>query len=246
MRGRGRRGQAPVASSPVGPPYKRGMLDHEVVPAVAGRTDGACVVLHGLGDSREGWRPVASAFLPPTVATVLVDAPDPYYGGFAWFPIPGMTAPEHTQADMEAGIRRSRGLLRELIDHLLVDLRLESRQLMLLGFSQGCCMALDAALRDPRTFAGVVGISGFVADLDDLPAGLSPVAREQSILWTHGHYDPVVPLDWAEACHQALRGFGLEPDFRLYAKDHTVDPEHELPEMRRWIAQRFQHPTRSG
>ena len=221
----------------------RPMLDYEIVPPTAGKAHAACIVLHGLGDSREGWRPIASAFLPPGVATVLVDAPDPYAGGgFSWFPIPGITGPGDGDDQRLAAIRRNRVLLFGLIGQVLDELELAPEQLLLMGFSQGCCMVLEAALRDPRRFAGVLGISGFLGDLEDLPGALSPVAREQRILWTHGRYDPLIPLGWAETCRQILVGWDIPVDFRVFDKEHSVDPAEELPQLQAWIEERLALP----
>src|SRR5690349_19673927 len=43
--------------------------------------------------------------------------------------------------------------------------------------------------------AGVTGISGWIFHLENLLKQLSPVARQQRILMTHGIADPLVPID---------------------------------------------------
>ncbi|MDA3963644.1 MAG: hypothetical protein PF961_22890 [Planctomycetota bacterium] len=215
------------------------MLKYDVVPPVAGEAKAWCIVLHGLGDSMEGWRPIVGELAVPELGFVLVNAPDPYYGGWAWFPILGMTGEGVTQDDMDAGVRRSRGLVAELVGHLEQELGVSADRFVLMGFSQGCCMVLDAALRDQRRFAGVVGISGFVSDLDDLSENMSQMATEQQILWTHGRFDSVVPLPWSQACFEAVQALGVEADYRLYDKDHGLDPVNEISELRAWIAERI-------
>ena len=198
----------------------------------------ACVVVHGLGDSMEGWRPFVPVLLPPDVTAILVNAPTPYYGGYSWYPIPGMTSPSDGPEDMLAGIRASRALLAELVTHVLQELGMSADQVLLLGFSQGCCMVLETALRSDHRFAGVVGISGLATDLDDLPEGLGAAAREQAIIWTCGRHDPVIPVEWVQATHEAVSALDVATDFRVYAKAHEVDPEQELPELQAWIAER--------
>ena len=61
------------------------------------------VVLHGLGDSIEGYRWLPNALALPWMNFVLVNAPDPYFGGFSWYNIAGDPAP---------GVERSRRLVR--------------------------------------------------------------------------------------------------------------------------------------
>lgn len=218
-------------------------LDYDRVPPVAGEPRAWCLVLHGLGDSLQGWRPIVPELAIPELGYVLVNAPEPYFTGYSWFPIPGMTDPAHTREDMLAGIRTSRARLAATLDRVLAESATPSERCVLMGFSQGCCMVLDAALRDRRRFAGVVGISGFVGDLEGLPAGLSPVAREQAILWTHGRFDTVVPPERSQHSCAALAEYGVEADYRLYAKDHGLDPAQEIPELRAWICARLDAVT---
>ncbi len=43
------------------------------------------VMLHGLGDSIEGYRWFPEAMGLPGMNYLLVNAPDEYYGGYSWF-----------------------------------------------------------------------------------------------------------------------------------------------------------------
>ena len=45
------------------------------------------VMLHGLGDSIEGYRWWPEALGLPWLNHLLVNAPDDYYGGYSWFDI---------------------------------------------------------------------------------------------------------------------------------------------------------------
>ena len=122
------------------------MLHHEFIPAADKSSRRLFVVLHGLGDSIEGWRWLPGALNLPGLNYLLVNAPDEYYGGYSWFDYPGDIAP---------GIHRSRQLLFELLD----DLRAKdfpADQITLGGFSQGCLMSLETGLHYPHRLAGIV------------------------------------------------------------------------------------------
>ena len=54
-------------------------------------------------------------------------------------------------------------------------------------------MSLEVGLRYPHRLAGIVGISGWVREPKKLMKELSPVARQQRLLMTHGTQDPMVP-----------------------------------------------------
>ena len=104
-----------------------------------------------------------------------------------------------------------------------------------MGFSQGCLMALDTALRWPRRFAGVVGISGFMTMLDEYPAALGAAAAQQRILLTHGRHDGMIPIAFVRLQKDALLKLGLAVDWREYDKEHTLDPTEELEDIRRFF-----------
>ena len=78
------------------------MLDTEFYPARKGDSKALMIVLHGLGDSTAGYHWVPGALDLPWMNYLLVNAPDPYYGGFSWFEFAG---------DFRPGVERSRKLL---------------------------------------------------------------------------------------------------------------------------------------
>src|ERR1700679_705931 len=143
------------------------MLHRELVPARKKNSRRLMVMLHGLGDSIEGYRWLPEALDLPWLNYLLVNAPDEYYGGFSWFDYPNAIAP---------GILRSRKLLFELLDDLRAK-NFPADQITLAGFSQGCLMTIDVGLRYPHKFAGLVGISGWVFEIDNLVEELSPAAK---------------------------------------------------------------------
>ena len=215
------------------------MLLHDVTPP-SGDPATAChiLVLHGLGDSKEGWKPVAPELGLADAGWIFVQAPDRYYDGFSWFPIPGISGPGITPAEHATGYRRSRQLLAELIDHLLVELATDAAHLILMGFSQGCSMAVDQALRSEHRFGGVLGISGFIGLFDEYPDGFGAMAREQTLLMTHGVLDDLLPIERTREQVDRLRSFGVQVEWQEYLKAHGLDPNAEITDLREWLQER--------
>src|SRR5215472_6306517 len=133
-------------------------LEHEFIPAQKADSRRLWIMLHGLGDSIEGYRWMPEAMRLPWLNYLLVNAPDEYYGGWSWFDFPGEIAP---------GVHRSRKLLFGLLDDLRAK-NFPADQITLGGFSQGCLMSIETGLRYPHRLTGVVGISGWVFELDSL------------------------------------------------------------------------------
>lgn len=217
------------------------LLTYDVVEPTEGNPEHApwIVVCHGLGDSRHGWLQVVPYLQLPTCGFIVVDAPRPYYGGYSWFRIPGLTGENDGPEDFRADFHASLQQFAELLAHIHERYAVSAQQLFLMGFSQGCQMVVAQALRSAETYRGVVGISGRLGDIDDYPQVFGPAAKAQDMLITHGLWDPLLPIDHSRAQFAHLRDdLGLRIDWREYGKEHSLDPERELPEIRQWIQAR--------
>lgn len=116
------------------------LFDFKYVPArILHPKEKVCVVLHGLGDSLGGYTWFPGELRVDDLSFLLVNAPDPYYGGFSWYDF---------LEDPEPGVLRSRALLLQLLDELVAQ-GVQSRDIYLFGFSQGCLMSVDVGLRAP-------------------------------------------------------------------------------------------------
>ena len=68
-------------------------LHSEFIPATDPTSRRLMVMLHGLGDSLEGYRWFPGALNLPGLNYLLVNAPDDYYGGWSWFDIADLGPP---------------------------------------------------------------------------------------------------------------------------------------------------------
>ena len=187
------------------------------------------VVLHGLGDSMDGYRWLPEAMRLPWLNYLLVNAPDSYYGGYSWYDFTGDTGP---------GVVRSRKLLFNLLA-VQEQEGYPAAETVLFGFSQGCLMAIDVGFRYPRRLAGLVGVSGYVHSPRELLTELPPAALEQRLLFTHGTYDPLVPIAPVRAQVAELQAAGLRIQWREFAKDHTIAGEEELDLIRKFVCDSY-------
>ena len=201
------------------------MLHGEFIPAVEKNSRRLFVMLHGLGDSLQGWRWLPSALDLPGLNYLLVNAPDDYYGGYSWFDYPGDIAP---------GIHRSRKLLFELLDELRAK-NFPAEQITLGGFSQGCLMSIETGLHYPHRLAGIVGISGWVFEIDNLIRDLTPVAKSQRLLVTHGEYDPLLAIAEVRAQVRQLKTAGLDVAWQEFPKEHTIHGPEEIGVIRDFV-----------
>jgi phospholipase/carboxylesterase len=209
------------------------MLETEFIPAEQAGSTRLMIVLHGLGDSTAGFRWLPATLNLPWLNYLLVNAPDTYYGGYSWYDFTG---------DMTAGVKRSTKSLFQLLE-LQRAKGFATDQTTMLGFSQGSLMTIEIGLRYPHRFAGLVGISGYVSDPDKLVKELSPVAREQRFLITHGYQDPIVPFAETREQINILKAAGLHLDWHEFQKGHTIAGEPEIGLIRDFVVAGYPSPS---
>ena len=202
-------------------------FEHRFIPATR-ESRRLTVVLHGLGDSMAGFFWMPGMLDLPEMNYLLVNAPQTYVMGYAWYDLD----------DPEPGVLHGRGLLGDLFAELEGQ-GWASRDIILFGFSQGCLMSIDFALRFGAPLAGIVGVSGYAFGLERLEAEMHPRAREQAWLITHGAHDELLPISRTRAQMETLGAAGIPLEWHEFPKSHTIDPEHELPLIRDWIAARW-------
>jgi phospholipase/carboxylesterase len=136
--------------------------------------------------------------------------------------------------DPGPAIERSRKLLFELLDRMRGE-GFATEKTVVFGFSQGCLMSMEVGARYPHRLAGILGVSGYVHEPERLLRELSPQARQQRFLVTHGTHDPLIPIDQVRPQMEMLRQAGLRIDLREFVKAHTIDDRLELPILRDFL-----------
>ncbi|GAA4131139.1 alpha/beta hydrolase [Aminobacter aganoensis] len=162
------------------------------------------IFLHGVGSRGADLAPLAQVWLPslPTVAFAVPDGPFAFDGGGSgrqWFGISGVT-----EANRPQRIAAARPAFDDVLRRIIEQQGLLSRldRVVLVGFSQGSIMALDAIGRWP--FGAVIAYSGRLAS----PRPFTP-ARSTQVLMVHGAVDPVIPAGNSTEAAATLREAGL-------------------------------------
>ena len=165
------------------------------------------VLLHGVGSSGAGMRPLAGAL--DLRETHCPDGPELFDmgPGRQWFSVKGVT-----EANRPARIAAALPGVRQMIEGLG-----DPWETFLVGFSQGAIMALHLAA-EGLPVAGVAAIAGRLA-------GPVPARTDWPPIWLlHGERDAVMPLSVAQSTEGWLRPAGAEPRLTVFpGLGHTVD-----------------------
>jgi len=133
----------------------------------------------------------------------------------------------------ETHIRDSEQTLRRLIAEER-GRGIDSRRIVLAGFSQGAAIALHTGLRYPEPLAGILALSMPVPLPERIASELNPANAHVPVFLAHGTQDQVVPYPMGEYGHRLLEQLGLSIEWHSYRMDHTVTQE-EVADIRAWL-----------
>lgn len=159
----------------------------------------------------------------------------------AWYDILGFDASVPQDA---AGIGASVAILRQLIA-AETGAGIDSRAIVVAGFSQGGAMALHGGLTHPEPLAGVLSLSGYLPLHERFREQATAANRGTPVSLHHGRLDPVVPIGLGTQTRDGLRAMGYTVDWAEYPMQHEVCAE-EIEAIGRWLRQRLPaalHPS---
>ena len=100
------------------------------------------------------------------------------------------------------------------------------QRIILLGFSQGACLALEYAARFPRRFGGVVGLSGALIENGDQPRAYTGTLDNTPIFLGCSDIDMHIPVERVRRSQRILQGLGAQVVARIYpGMDHIVNAD---------------------
>ena len=185
---------------------------------------GALILIHGRGADANDIVGLAD-YLPAQTLAVLA----PQATQFTWYPQRFFVPLEENEPWLFSGLT--------LIDQLVNEARaagIPDERIGLAGFSQGGCLALEYAHRNPRRYGLVAGLSSALIG----PQGISRTPADllqTPVLLACADHDPHIPLPFVEESSGILSRSNAaltKQIFRGY--DHTVFPEEIA-----WLSERI-------
>ena len=168
-------------------------LNTTIINPISGeKPKNAIILCHGYGGDGKDISILANywkTFLPQTMF-ICPDAPERCSvspNGFQWF---DLTNESPDQILLKSILAETK--LNKLIDEVKVKNNLSSEQIILSGFSQGCMIILQTALKRKDKINSIIGYSGKIINIKHLEKNI--VSRPKIFLM-HGDKDQVVPVN---------------------------------------------------
>ena len=152
----------------------------------------AVILCHGYGGDGNDISILANywrSYLPDTIF-ICPDAPEKCTAspsGFQWFDLMDQTAEQVLTKSLVAERK-----LNKLIDEVKKYNHLESNQIIIGGFSQGCMITLQTGIKRKDKINSIIGYSGRIIDIDHLSKNMN---SRPNIILMHGDIDQIVTVD---------------------------------------------------
>src|SRR3990172_4486476 len=143
----------------------------------------------------------------------------PQAKGNTWYPYSFLSPIEMNEPGITSGLA-----LIDSIVEMLLQKEFTSEQISLLGFSQGACLSLEYAARNPKKFGGVFGLSGGLIGPKETPRNYEGSLNGTNIFLGCSDVDPHIPLERVDETEEVFRNLGAKVTKRIYNRmAHTIN-----------------------
>lgn len=187
---------------------------------------GACILLHGRGASADDMLQVADVLATGDIAYIA-----PQAAGNTWYPN-RFLAPLSTNEPWLGSALANVGALVQQVEARGIG----AERIVIGGFSQGACLALEFVARHPRRYGGVVGWSGGLIG----PPGTRWIVQGSlagtPVFLGCSDVDVHIPAERVRESADILASAGADVTTILYpGMDHTINRD-EIEHARRMLA----------
>lgn len=204
---------------------------HQNQPVLAagkalGQAKAALILVHGRGATAESILTLGNELYHDDFAYLA-----PQAAGNAWYPYSFM-API---PDNEPGITSALAAVGQVVEQV-VAAGIPHERIILGGFSQGACVALEFLARNARRHGGALGFSGGLIGPDGTPREYDGALDGTPVFLGCSDVDFHIPKERVEFTAEILAELGGEVTMRLYpGMGHTVNQD-ELDFGRQMVA----------
>lgn len=186
----------------------------------------AMVMVHGRGATAASILTLADALDRPGFAFLAPQAP-----GNTWYPNSFLAPLASNEPFLTRALESVAATLKQA-----ADAGIPPERTVLLGFSQGACLALEYAARNARRYGGVAGLSGGLIGPDGTPRGYAGSLAGTPVFLGCSDVDFHIPAARVRESAAVLRDLGADVTDILYPGiGHTVNQD-EIDHVRAIMA----------
>lgn len=182
------------------------------------KAEAAAVLVHGRGADAESIVRLAETFHREGVAYLA-----PQAEGNEWYPESFLAPVEMNEPGRSSGLRA----VGRAVDAAR-DGGVPVERVVILGFSQGACLASEYAARSPRRYGGVVAFSGGLIGEKVETGDYEGDLRGTPFFVGCSNRDPHIPVERVDVTADVFEALGAEVEKRIYeGMGHTVNRDEK-------------------
>ncbi len=176
----------------------------------------AAILIHGRGASAISMLPLIDALAVPGFAYLVPSA-----AGSAWYPHRFIVPRNTNEPDLSSTLQTIGDVLAKI-----EDAGIPAEKTVLIGFSQGACVALEVAARHPKRYGAVLAFSGGLIGADDELVGYEGSLDKTPIFIGCSDVDFHIPLVRVQQSTAILKTLGADVTERIYpGMGHTINDD---------------------
>lgn len=186
------------------------------------------ILVHGRGATAESILMSLATELSHPAFTYLA----PQAAKNTWYPYSFLSPLEANEPDLSSALQA----VDDVVNRVSAT-GIPHEKILLLGFSQGACLASEYAARHARRYGGVVALSGGLIGPDDAPRDYEGSLAGTPVFLGCSDVDPHIPLVRVQHSTEVLTRLGANVTERIYPNmAHTVNDD-ELGFVRAMMAE---------
>jgi len=176
----------------------------------------AMIMVHGRGATARDILSLTAEFEAPDLAYL---APQAAHN--TWYPYSFLAPTAQNEPFLTSALDTLHRLLARLDDAGIAP-----QQTVLLGFSQGACLATEYAARNPRPYGAIIGLSGGLIGAPGTPRNYQGSLQGVPIFLGCSDVDPHIPAERVQETDETFRKMGASVTTRLYpGMGHTINED---------------------
>ena len=177
---------------------------------------GVLVLVHGRGGSAQDMLALARELDRPQFACYVPEA-----AGRTWYPYSLLEKLAKNQSHLNSALQ----LLKTVLGKIEAA-KVPFERVALFGFSQGACLVLEFAARNPRRYGALMGLSGALIGPEGTPRDYLGGFDGTPVFLGCGDVDPHVPKRRVDETAAVLERMGASVTKRIYpGLGHAIHPE---------------------
>lgn len=194
-----------------GPHQKNSPVTKGAAPDEA---DAAMILIHGRGATAESILMLTDEFGENNLHYVA-----PQANRFQWYPHSFLAPTEQNEPELSSGLQAIFDIVSDL-----EEAGIPKEKIILLGFSQGACLASEFVARHPARYGGLVALSGGLIGENVSEENYSSSLENTPCFVGCSDVDPHIPVERVYESAEILENLGADVNKQIYpGMGHTVN-----------------------